>query len=132
MDASSARDQLYFWYWLGCKERGTTPLQPLEFADRYALFQRCDSVLSAYDCLPPEEAAQENEILIPMLANIWNARQNLRELDELVTAGKEASGGEDMGGMGVPAWLSPKPPPRTASFAKCLPPLDTEPEWRNP
>src|SRR5262249_48403544 len=113
------------------------PMSEEEFWPQYQRYQRCNRVLQLYERREAHTSfwqslgqPVERLRIRKMIRNIYRVRNQLGFLGSAVAAGQNDN--ENEGGTGVPAYALPDVPILSGSAAKLLPPLDPEPQWRDP
>ncbi|HLK56006.1 MAG TPA: hypothetical protein VKU00_05565 [Chthonomonadaceae bacterium] len=122
----------YRWYLSGCQDAGITDPLPAEafwpLYRRYRLLRPLVALVGDLDTpkQPPWRMPWLHRLAYWMLMPLFT----LNELGRRVKAGRQLD--SEGGGAPVPARIHPRPPALVGAGAKLLPPLDPEPDVRDP
>jgi hypothetical protein len=128
------RRLLYQYYLRGCALLMIRPVDEEEFHREYRRYQRYSRFVSHYQgwrrvrSRGPMNHPRFKALFIEAGFGMYQ----LRHFSGAVIAGRQAGPEQGEGGAACPAYRSPDLPPLVGAAAKLIPPLDPEPQWRDP
>ncbi|HZT43729.1 MAG TPA: hypothetical protein VFA07_16300 [Chthonomonadaceae bacterium] len=122
----------YQWYLLGCRDAGEAEPLPAEdfwpLYRGYRLFRPLVGLVGNIGLR--KEPSLRSPWLFRLVYGVLRLLIVMNELGRRVKAGRKLD--SDGGGAPVPAKSRPRPPVLVGAGAKLLPPLDPEPDVRDP